>query len=167
MIILGIDPGYAIVGCGVIDYSGNRFSVRQYTAVTTPAGTDFSRRLEMVYDGVIALIERHRPQALAIEKLYFNNNITTGIPVAEARGCILLAAQKMGVPIYEYTPQQIKQGVTGYGKAEKKQVIEMTRMLLRLDKAPSPDDVADALAVAICHAHVSGSLLGRLRYQED
>ncbi|MDD6284694.1 MAG: crossover junction endodeoxyribonuclease RuvC [Firmicutes bacterium] len=167
MIILGIDPGYAIVGCGVIDYSGNRFSVREYTAVTTPAGTDFSRRLEMVYDGVIALIERHRPQALAIEKLYFNNNITTGIPVAEARGCILLAAQKMGVPIYEYTPQQIKQGVTGYGKAEKKQVIEMTRMLLRLDKAPSPDDVADALAVAICHAHVSGSLLGRLRYQED
>lgn len=163
MIILGIDPGYAIVGCGVIDYSGNRFAVREYTAVTTPAGVDFSRRLELVYDGIIELIERHRPQVIAIEKLYFNNNITTGIAVAEARGCILLAAQKMGVPVCEYTPQQIKQGVTGYGKAEKRQVIEMTRMLLKLEKAPSPDDVADALAVAICHAHTSGSLLGRLR----
>lgn len=163
VIILGIDPGYAIVGCGVIDYTGNRFTVREYTAVTTPAGVDFSRRLELVYDGIVALIERHRPQVIAIEKLYFNNNITTGIAVAEARGCILLAAQKMGVPVYEYTPQQIKQGVTGYGKAEKKQVIEMTRMLLKLEKAPSPDDVADALAVAICHAHTSGSLLGRLR----
>ena len=159
MIILGIDPGYAIVGCGVIEYSGNRFKTICHKAVTTPAKIDLSKRLEMIYDGVSELIKIYKPDAMSIEKLYFNTNTTTAIAVAEARGCILLAAQKAGVPIFEYTPLQIKQSVTGYGKAEKRQVIEMTRMLLNLEKAPSPDDVADALAAAICHAHAHGSVM--------
>ena len=159
MIILGIDPGYAIVGCGVIEYVGNRFKTIDFRAVTTPAKIDLSRRLEMIYDGVSELIKRYKPDAMSIEKLYFNTNTTTAIAVAEARGCILLAAQKAGIPIFEYTPLQIKQSVTGYGKAEKRQVIEMTRMLLGLQKAPSPDDVADALAAAICHAHTHGSVM--------
>ena len=159
MVILGIDPGYAIVGCGVIEYAGNRFKTLDFRAVTTPAKIDLSKRLEMVYDGITNLIQTYKPDAMSIEKLYFNTNTTTAIAVAEARGCILLAAQKAGVPIFEYTPLQIKQSVTGYGKAEKRQVIEMTRMLLGLQKAPSPDDVADALAAAICHAHAHGSVM--------
>ncbi len=159
MVVLGIDPGYAIVGCGIIEYVGNRFKAIDYRAVTTPAKIDLSKRLEMVYDGVSSLISTYKPDALSIEKLFFNTNTTTAIAVAEARGCILLAAQKAGVPIFEYTPLQIKQSVTGYGKAEKRQVIEMTRMLLGLQKAPSPDDVADALAAAICHAHTHGSVM--------
>ncbi len=159
MVVLGIDPGYAIVGCGVIEYVGNRFKTIDYRAVTTPAKMDLPTRLEMVYEGVSKIISAYKPDALSIEKLFFNTNTTTAIAVAEARGCILLAAQKAGIPVYEYTPLQIKQSVTGYGKAEKRQVIEMTRMLLGLEKAPSPDDVADALAAAICHAHTHGSVM--------
>ncbi|MGN1160692.1 MAG: crossover junction endodeoxyribonuclease RuvC [Candidatus Fimenecus sp.] len=162
MIILGIDPGYAIVGWGIIDYTSNRFSVIDYGAVTTEAKTPFNERLEAVYDGVEDIIKRYNPSALAIEKLFYNTNAKTVIDVAQARGVINLAAVKNGVPIFEYTPLQVKQSVVGYGRAEKKQVQEMTRVILKLEKIPKPDDTADALAMAICHAHASGSLMGRL-----
>lgn len=164
MIILGIDPGYAIVGYGVLDYYANRFKVIEYGAVTTEAGTPFNRRLEIIYDGVSEIIERNKPQALSIEKLFYNTNAKTVIDVAQARGVIMLSAQKHGVPAYEYTPLQVKQSVVGYGRAEKKQVQEMTKILLGLEKIPKPDDTADALAMAICHGHCSGSLMGRLKY---
>lgn len=163
MRILGIDPGYAIVGYGVLDHAGNRFRVVAYDAITTPAHTDFNLRLEQIYNEMVRILDRYRPDALSIEKLYFNTNITTGIAVAQARGCILLAAQQAGLPIYEYTPLQIKQSVTGYGRAEKKQMIAMTTRLLGLEQPPQPDDVADALAAAICHAHSAGSMLDRLK----
>ena len=159
MIILGIDPGYAIVGWGVIDYTANRFSVIDYGAVTTEAKTPFNRRLEMVFDGVSEIITRYRPSALAIEKLFYNTNAKTVIDVAQSRGVINLAAVKNGVEIFEYTPLQVKQSVVGYGRAEKKQVQQMTKMLLHLKEVPRPDDTADALALAICHAHASGSRL--------
>ena len=162
MIILGIDPGYAIVGWGIIDYTANRFSVIDYGAVTTEAKTPFNERLEAVYDGVENIIKRYKPSALAIEKLFYNTNAKTVIDVAQARGVINLAAVKNSVPIFEYTPLQVKQSVVGYGRAEKKQVQEMTRVILKLEKIPKPDDTADALAMAICHAHASGSLMGRL-----
>lgn len=158
MRILGIDPGYAIVGYGVVDYSLNRFSVVGYGAVTTKAGTRFSRRLQDIYDDITTLIEKYKPECLSIERLYFNTNTTTAIDVAQARGVILLAAEKCGVGIFEYTPLQVKQSVTGYGKAEKHQVMEMVKSLLNLKAVPKPDDTADALALAICHGHYSGSL---------
>ncbi|HHW46415.1 MAG TPA: crossover junction endodeoxyribonuclease RuvC [Clostridiales bacterium] len=166
MVILGIDPGYAIVGYGVIDYRNNHFSTVDYGAVTTPAGINFSRRLELIYNDVLAIIEKYRPDSLSLEKLFFNTNSATAIAVAEARGVIRLAAQKCNVPAFEYTPLQVKLAVTGYGKAEKKQIMEMTRILLGLDAIPKPDDTADALAVAICHAHSSGSLIGKLNLEE-
>ncbi len=159
MIILGIDPGYAIVGYGVIEYKNNHFSVIDYGAILTDAGTPFNIRLEKIYDGLCRIIERHRPEAMAIEKLFYNNNAKTVIDVSQARGVIMLAAQKNMVPAFEYTPLQVKQSVVGYGRAEKKQVQEMTRRILALEKVPKPDDTADALAMAICHAHASGSLM--------
>ena len=159
MIILGIDPGYAIVGFGVINYKNNRFSVVDYGAVTTDAGTPFNRRLEIIYDELCSIIEKHRPEAMSIEKVFYNNNAKTVIDVSQARGVIMLAAQKMRVPVFEYTPLQVKQSVVGYGRAEKKQIQEMTRRILALEKVPKPDDTADALAMAICHAHASVSLI--------
>lgn len=162
MIILGIDPGYAIVGWGVIEYNANKFSVLDYGAVTTEAGTPFNDRLKKVYDGIDTIMKRYSPQALAIEKLFYNTNAKTVIDVAQARGVINLAAVQNNIPIFEYTPLQVKQSVVGYGRAEKKQVQEMTRVILKLKKVPKPDDTADALAMAICHAHASGSMLGRL-----
>ena len=159
MIILGIDPGYAIVGYGVIEYKNNHFSVIDYGAILTDAGTPFNIRLEKIYDGLCNIIERHRPEAMAIEKLFYNSNAKTVIDVSQARGVIMLAAQKNMVPAFEYTPLQVKQSVVGYGRAEKKQVQEMTRRILALEKVPKPDDTADALAMAICHAHASGSLM--------
>ena len=161
MRILGIDPGYAIVGYGFVDYNLNRFSVVGYGAVTTKAGTRFSRRLQDIYDDMITLIEKYKPDHLSIERLYFNTNTTTAIDVAQARGVILLAAEKCGVEVFEYTPLQVKQSVTGYGKAEKRQVMEMVKSLLNLNSVPKPDDTADALALAICHGHYSGSLFSR------
>ena len=131
MRVLGIDPGYAIVGWGVVDYAGNRFAPVDFGAVCTDAGVPFERRLDEVYTGVKEVIERTKPEVLAIEKLFYQHNQTTVIGVAEARGVILLAAAQAGLPIYEYTPMQVKQAVTGYGKAVKKQVQEMTRMLLQ------------------------------------
>ena len=132
MRVLGIDPGYAIVGWGVVDYVGNRFAPVDFGAVTTGAGLPFEQRLSEVYDGVCEVIHRTRPEVLAIEKLFYQHNQTTVIGVAEARGVILLAAAQAGLPVYEYTPMQVKQAVTGYGKAVKKQVQEMTRILLHL-----------------------------------
>ncbi len=163
MVILGIDPGYAIVGYGIVSYINNNFKPIDFGAVTTPAGMEFSNRLEIIYNGIIHLIKTYNPEAVSIEKLYFNTNTTTAIDVAQARGVILLAAKQCGTPVFEYTPLQVKQAVTGYGRAEKRQIIEMTKSLLGLAKAPKPDDTADALAMAICHAHTSGSLLGKLK----
>lgn len=163
MIVLGIDPGYAIVGYGVVEYNNNHFRAIEYGAVTTEAHTPFNERIEKIYDGVSALVAKYSPAALAVEKLFFNTNQKTAIDVAQARGAIVLAAQKAGVKIFEYTPLQVKQSVVGYGRAEKKQVQEMTRLMLNLDKIPKPDDAADALAMAICHCHSAGSLIGSLQ----
>ena len=160
--ILGIDPGYAIIGWGDLDYERNRFSVVDYGAITTQAGVPFDRRLEQIYDEASALMDRTHPEVLSMEKLYFTNNKTTGIDVAQARGVLMLAARQHRLEIHEYTPMQVKQGVVGYGKAEKKQVMEMTRIILNLKEVPKPDDTADALAMAICHAHVDGSSLGSI-----
>ncbi|MGI6267753.1 MAG: crossover junction endodeoxyribonuclease RuvC [Acutalibacteraceae bacterium] len=162
MLILGIDPGYAIVGYGVINYEANRFSVIEYGAVTTPAKMPFNRRIESIYDELSEIMQRTQVQAMSIEKLFYNTNAKTVIDVSQARGVIMLAAQKHNLEIAEYTPLQVKQSVVGYGRAEKKQVQEMTRVILKLDKIPKPDDTADALAMAICHAHTSGSLMGKL-----
>lgn len=164
MVILGIDPGYAIVGYGIIDYSGNNFKPIEYGAVTTPAGMPFSKRLVNIFNSVTEIIKRTKPEAMSIEKLFFNTNTTTAIDVAQARGVILLAAEQCKLPVFEYTPLQVKQAVTGYGRAEKHQIIEMTRIMLKLEKAPKPDDTADALAMAICHAHTSSSLMTKLKF---
>ena len=161
MIILGIDPGLAIVGWGVIEYSGSKFKVLGYGAIETPAKTPTEDRLLLIYKGLRQLIEKYRPDQMAVEELFFNTNITTGIRVAEARGVILMCAHAMGVKIFEYTPLQVKQAVVGYGRAEKKQVITMVTMLLGLEKPPRPDDTADALAIAVCHAHSGASRLAQ------
>ena len=153
MRILGIDPGYAIVGYGVLEYEKNKFYPLEFGTVTTEAHTDFQHRLMEVYEGVDDVIKRTKPDALAIEKLFFTTNQKTVIQVAQARGVILLAAAQNGIPVYEYTPLQIKQSVTGYGKAIKTQVQDMTKRILHLEKVPKPDDTADALAVAICHGY--------------
>ncbi len=153
MLILGIDPGYAIIGYGVVRYENYKFIPVEYGAVTTPAKTSFPKRLEMIYDGIESILKKYSIDAVAIEKLYFNTNTTTAIDVAQARGAILLSIQKNGVPMFEYTPLQVKQSVTGYGRAEKKQVMEMTRQFLGLSAVPKPDDTADALALAICHGY--------------
>ncbi len=165
MIILGIDPGYAIVGWGVIEAQSNRFRPVAFGAITTPAHTGLDSRLQMIYDDVVEVIKRSRPDAVSIEKLYFNTNITTGIQVAQARGVIILAARQAGIPVYEYTPLQVKTAVTGYGKAKKPQVMEMTRRLLHLKEVPKPDDTADALAIAITHTQAAGTDLRRLLMQ--
>lgn len=168
MVILGIDPGYAIVGWGVLEYQGNRFTIRGYGAITTPAGMDFPRRLQMIYEDMNTVLQKYRPDVLSIEKLYFTNNKTTGIDVAQARGVILLAATMHGLKVHEYTPMQVKQSVVGYGKAEKRQVMEMTKTLLRLPCVPKPDDTADALALAICHAHCAESNFSySQRYEQE
>lgn len=159
MIILGIDPGLAIVGWGVIEYRNTRFRTVAYGSIQTPAGMRTEERLKAIYDGMKELISTYRPEAMAVEELFFTNNITTGIRVAEARGVILLAAEAAGIPIQEYTPPQVKQAVVGYGRADKRQVIAMVTRILNLEKPPKPDDTADALAIAICHAHCGGSRL--------
>ena len=159
--ILGIDPGYATIGFGLIEAEGMSQTLIHYGAITTPAGMDFSKRLVMLYDDMVQLLNDSRPEAMAVEELFFNTNVTTGIQVAHGRGVILLAAEKLGVPIFEYTPSQVKMAVVGYGKAEKRQVMDMTRRLLHLEKVPRPDDAADALALALCHARSTTSLLSR------
>ncbi len=168
MMILGIDPGYAIVGYGLIDYRNNHFTVVDYGAILTDAGTPFNERLERIYDSLTAIIETYKPEAMSVEKVFYNSNAKTVIDVSQARGVIMLAAQKNKVPVFEYTPLQVKQSVVGYGRAEKKQIQEMTRRILALEKIPKPDDTADALAMAICHAHSSGSLsaVGNMRIRK-
>ena len=153
MIILGIDPGYAIVGVGVTEYVGNKFHTLEYGAITTPAKMNTVDRLKKIYDGMNMYIEKYHPDSMAIEELFFNSNQKTAINVAQARGVILVAAANKGVPISEYTPLQVKQSVTGYGRADKAQVQHMVKTLLGLNVIPKPDDAADALALTICHAH--------------
>lgn len=152
MLILGIDPGFAIVGFGLVESAGGRHRLVQCGAITTPANQPLPARLAQIADDMELLLGQFKPDAMAIEELFFNNNITTGIGVAQARGVLLLAAQRQGVEIYEYSPSQVKQAVVGYGKAEKRQVMEMTRRLLKLKSVPKPDDAADAVAIALCHA---------------
>ncbi|GJM83146.1 crossover junction endodeoxyribonuclease RuvC [Paenibacillus timonensis] len=153
MRILGIDPGIAIVGFGFIDKQGSKVTPVQYGCIQTEAHTPEEERLMHVYEAMIQLIDKYKPDAVAFEKLFFNRNVTTAMSVSQARGVLVLAAAQKGLPIAEYTPMQVKQAIVGYGKAEKRQVQEMTRMFLKLQAIPKPDDVADALSVAICHAH--------------
>ena len=157
--ILGIDPGIATVGFGVITESGGAPELIRCGAVTTPAGERLALRLLRIHTDILELIDTFRPDAISIEELFFNTNITTGISVAHGRGVIVLAGEERGVPMFEYTPLQVKQAVAGYGRADKKQMMEMVRRLLRLDAQPKPDDAADALALAICHARYAGSLI--------
>lgn len=155
MIILGIDPGIAIVGWGVLRYEGNSFTPLGYGSITTGPQSPLEDRLCAVYDELDAIIKKYRPDAVSVEELFWNTNQKTGIIVAQARGVILLCIRKNGVPFFEYTPLQVKQSVTGYGRADKKQVISLVTMLLKLDEPPKPDDTADALALAITHGHAS------------
>ena len=159
MIILGIDPGYAIVGFGILESAGGKQRLIRCGAINTEAGVPMPQRLLRIAEDVESLITQFRPDEIAIEELYFNNNITTGIGVAQARGVIIMTAAKLGVPISEYNPSQVKQAVAGYGKAEKRQVMEMTKRLLGLQAVPKPDDAADAVAIALCHARSATSLL--------
>lgn len=167
MRILGIDPGYAIVGFGVLDYDGVRFSVVKYGAITTQAGDPFDRRLAEIYDDMCSVIDLYKPDCMSIERLYFANNKTTGIDVAQARGVIMLAAAQRKLAIFEYTPLQVKQAVVGYGRAEKHQVQEMVKNILGLKEVPKPDDTADAVALAICCGHSSGSALEKYLERES
>lgn len=161
MIIIGIDPGYAIVGYGIIRYEKNNMSVIDFGAITTEAGIPFEERLRQIYLDLSYLFNKYSPDVMAIEKLFFNTNQKTAIDVAQARGVIVLSAKMFNADIFEYTPLQVKQSVVGYGRAEKKQVQEMTKRILGLSAVPKPDDTADALAMAICHAYCSGSKLLR------
>ena len=154
-IILGIDPGTATMGWGVIRQEGNRLRYVQHGAVTTSPAWEMPRRLARLYDGVAQLIEGYRPEAMAVEELFFNTNVTTAITVGQARGVALLAAYRAGIQVHEYTPLQVKQAITSYGRADKRQVQEMVRVLLNLREIPRPDDAADGLAIAICHAFSS------------
>ena len=161
MRILGIDPGVAIVGFGLIETERSAVRMLQYGAINTSAGMPLAARLVQIGDDLEQLIRQFQPDEMSIEELFFSKNITTGIAVAHGRGVILCTAEKMGVPIYEYTPMQVKQAVVGYGLADKKQVMDMTKRLLKLKAVPRPDDAADALALAICHARSATSLLAR------
>ncbi|MCI8525527.1 MAG: crossover junction endodeoxyribonuclease RuvC [Oscillospiraceae bacterium] len=161
MRILGIDPGFATIGFGLISAERGAFGLLQYGAITTPANLDFPQRLVMIYDDMTRLLETLAPEAVAVEELFWGHNVTTGIGVSHGRGVILLAIAKAGIPLFEYTPMQVKQAVVGYGKAEKHQVMDMTRRLLKIDRTPRPDDAADALALALCHGRTHTSLLHR------
>ena len=165
MRILGIDPGVAIVGFGVVDSEGGTQQMVQYGAINTPANTPLAARLVQIEQDLMELLDQFKPDEVAIEELFFSKNITTGIAVAHARGVILATVEKAGIPLYEYTPMQVKQAVVGYGLAEKNQVMDMTKRLLKLRSVPKPDDAADALAIAICHARSATSLLRRVAPQ--
>lgn len=164
MRILGIDPGYAIVGFGILEAEGGGARLLGCGAINTPAGVPMPQRLLQIQEDMETLIREFSPKVMAIEELFFNTNVTTGIGVAQARGVILASAARLGVSIFEYTPSQVKQAVVGYGKAEKRQVMDMTRRLLKLNAIPRPDDAADALALALCHAR---SVTSRLPQASD
>lgn len=155
MIIIGIDPGIAILGYGVVEYKGNHFKTIEYGGVFTDSKESLPTRLEIIYNSLHKIFDKYQPDAVAVEELFFNKNTKTALVVGHARGVAILAAANLKLNIYEYTPLQVKQGVVGYGRADKKQVQAMTRNILNLKEVPKPDDVADALAVAICHAHSS------------
>ncbi len=161
MRILGIDPGYGITGFGLLQADRNCFSLLRYGAITTPAGADFSYRLAMIYEDMRKLLEVAKPDAVAIEELFFGHNVTTAIGVAQSRGVILLAIEQAGIPVFSYKPMQVKLAVVGYGNATKHQVQDMTKRILCLEKLPKPDDAADAIASALCHARSSTSLLAK------
>lgn len=166
MVVLGIDPGYAIVGWGLVEFKNNSFRPLRYGAITTNADIDFNTRLKMIYDDLSEIIKEFNPDSMAVEKLYFTTNQKTAIMVAEARGVIILSAKQNNLPVFEYTPLQVKTAVTGYGKAKKPQVMEMTRRLLKLASVPKPDDTADALAIALTHIQAAGSELRQKMYRE-
>ena len=163
MRILGIDPGYGITGFGLVDAQRGQFQLLRCGAITTPARMDFSARLEIIYEDMRQLLEVAKPDVVAIEELFFGQNVTTGIGVAQSRGVILLAIRQAGLPVYQYKPMQVKQAVVGYGNATKHQVQDMTKRLLQLQSMPKPDDAADAIAIALCHARSSTSLLAQAR----
>ena len=159
MIILGVDPGVATVGFGIISEAGGAPTLRRYGVITTPAGMRLALRLTQIKRDVSELIEAFKPDAIAVEELFFNTNLKTAIAVAHGRAAVILAGEEQGVPMFEYTPLQVKKAVTGYGRATKKQVMEMARTLLSMKDYPRPDDAADALAIAICHARFQNSLM--------
>lgn len=159
MKILGIDPGYATIGFGMVEAVGADYRLMQFGTITTPPELKFESRLEMIYRDMCQLLDALAPEALSIEELFFGHNVTTGIGVAHGRGVILLAAAQREIPIFEYTPMQVKQAVCGYGKATKHQVMDMTRRLLKMQAVARPDDAADAIAMALCHARSATSLL--------
>ena len=161
MRILGIDPGYGITSFGLVDAERGQYALLRCGAIITPPNTDFSWRLEVIYNDMVELLKVAKPDVVAIEELFFGQNVTTGIGVAQSRGVILLAIRQAGIPIFSYKPAQVKQSVVGYGNATKHQVQDMTRRLLRLDAMPKPDDAADAIALALCHARSSTSLLAQ------
>ena len=163
MKILGIDPGYGITGFGLVDAQRNQFRLLRCGAITTPAGMDFSARLEIIYEDMRELLRVTQPDVVAIEELFFGQNVTTGIGVAQSRGVILLAIRQAGLEVFSYKPMQVKQAVVGYGNATKHQVMDMTKRLLHLESSPKPDDAADAVAIALCHARCSTSLLAQLQ----
>lgn len=159
MRILGIDPGYATIGFGFIESNRGNHRLLQYGTITTPADMEFPQRLEMIYDDMTQLLDALGPDVISIEELFFGHNVTTGIGVSHGRGVILLAVAKKKIPVFEYTPMQVKQAVCGYGKAEKRQVMDMTRRLLKMKEVARPDDAADAIALALCHGRSHTSLL--------
>ncbi len=161
MRILGIDPGYGITGFGLIEAQRGQFQLLRCGAITTPAGMDFSARLEIIYEDMKKLLEVAKPDVVAIEELFFGQNVTTGIGVAQSRGVILLAIRQAGLQVHQYKPMQVKQAVVGYGGATKHQVQDMTKRLLHLAQMPKPDDAADAIAIALCHGRSSTSLLAQ------
>ena len=159
MRILGIDPGYGITGFGVIEGERGQFRLLRCGAITTPAGMDFSARLEIIYNDMTELLQVVKPDCVAIEELFFGQNVTTGIGVAQSRGVILLAIRQAGLEVSQYKPMQVKQAVVGYGNATKHQVMDMTKRILGLSQMPKPDDAADAIAIALCHARSATSLI--------
>ena len=159
MLILGIDPGVATVGFGLISETGGVPKPQRYGVMTTPSGIRLALRLTQIYSDVSELIAAFKPDAIAVEELFFNTNLKTAVSVAHGRAAVILAGEKYGVPMYEYTPLQVKKAVVGYGRATKKQVMDMVRRLLSMEQPPKPDDAADALAVAICHARFSNSIM--------
>ena len=159
MVVLGIDPGVATVGFGIISETGGIPKPKRYGVITTPAGMRLALRLKQINNDVSELIKAFKPDAIAVEEMFFNTNQKTAVSVAHGRAAIILAGEEFGIPMFEYTPLQVKKAVAGYGRASKKQVMEMVRRLLTMDQVPKPDDAADALAIAICHARFANSLM--------
>jgi len=166
MKILGIDPGYGITGFGLIEANRGQFQLLRCGSITTPPNTDFSWRLEVIYNDMVELLRVTQPDVVAIEELFFGHNVTTGIGVAQSRGVILLAIRQAGLEVYSYKPMQVKQSLVGYGSATKHQMQDMTKRLLHLNSMPKPDDAADAIAIALCHGRSSTSLIAQAQKKQ-